>query len=258
MPTEWNPDAYRRISALQQWLAERSLAGLALQGDERVLDVGCGDGRVTAEIAAQVPRGAVVGVDASRAMVDGARTTFAGIGNLAYQVGDAAALPFAAAFDVVVSFNALHWVHDQEAAVHGIATALRPGGRALLRFVPNGARRSLEDVIEDTRAMPRWQPAFDGFRSPFVHPEPDTYRALLERRGLTVEQLSVAQEAWDFGSRDAFAHFADATFVAWTQRLPPDERRAFIADVLDRYARLDPPAPANVFTFYQLEARLQV
>ena len=67
--TEWDAQAYNRVSALQQWLAEKSLVRLSLDGDERVLDVGCGDGKVTVEIARRLPRGSVVGVDASHAMI---------------------------------------------------------------------------------------------------------------------------------------------------------------------------------------------
>ena len=67
--TEWDARAYNRVSALQQWLAAKSLGRLPLDGTERVLDVGCGDGKVTSEIARRLPRGSVVGVDASHAMI---------------------------------------------------------------------------------------------------------------------------------------------------------------------------------------------
>src|SRR5262249_60785869 len=66
--TEWNASEYNRRSALQKWLAEKSLSGLDLRGSERVLDVGCGDGAITAEIAARLPAGSVGGVDPSAAM----------------------------------------------------------------------------------------------------------------------------------------------------------------------------------------------
>lgn len=61
--TEWNAAEYARRSGLQEAMAEEVLALLDLGGSERVLDVGCGDGRITAEVAARVPQGAVVGVD---------------------------------------------------------------------------------------------------------------------------------------------------------------------------------------------------
>ena len=67
--TEWNASEYYRRSALQKWLAARSLTGIDLSGSERVLDIGCGDGKITAEIAERLPSGSVVGVDPSAAMI---------------------------------------------------------------------------------------------------------------------------------------------------------------------------------------------
>ena len=257
--TEWNAQAYSRVSALQHWVAEKSLASLQLRGDEQVLDLGCGDGKITVEIAARVPGGAVLGLDASQAMIAFAERAFppTEYPNLRFRVADAARLPFEGEFDLVVSFNCLHWVRDQAGVLRGIARALTASGRAHLRFVSQGERRSLEDIIEDTRRSPAWAAHFVDFATPFVHPTPDEYRALVADSGLQVERLDVQQEAWDFESRDAFVHFADATFVEWTRLLPPDRHAAFIGDVLDRYARLGTPAQANVITFYQLEAVLR-
>jgi len=258
--TEWDAQAYRDVSSLQQWLADKSLSSLQFEGDERVLDLGCGDGRISAEIAARLPHGSVLGADASQEMIAFAARAFpsATHANLRFQVVDAAMLPFADEFDLVVSFNCLHWVRDQAAALRGIRAALRPGGRTHLRFVPHGARRSLEHVIEDTRRAPAWARYFASNQPPYVHPTPESYGALAERNGLRVERLDVQQEAWDFQSREAFVRFAEATFVEWTRHIPPDRQAAFIADVLDRYQALGDgsPAQANVFTFYQLEAVL--
>jgi trans-aconitate 2-methyltransferase len=258
--TEWDARAYNRVSSLQHWLADKSLAGLQLRGDERVLDIGCGDGSITVQLAARVPRGAVLGVDASHEMIAFAvrRHPASAHPNLSFQVADAARLSFAAEFDRVVSFNCLHWVRDQTAALRGIGAALRPSGRTHLRFVSRGERTSLEAVIEATRRTPAWASYFPDEDAPFVHLTPAEYRALAEPVGLRVERLDVQQEAWDFQSRDAFVHFAEATFVEWTRRVPPAQRAAFITDVLDRYRQLGDgsPAQAHVFTFYQMEVVL--
>lgn len=251
--TEWNAAAYSRVSELQRWLADKSLATLTLRGDERVLDVGCGDGRITAAIAARLPRGTVIGTDASHDMVDFGARTFppSDHPNLSFQAADATQLAFRGAFDLVVSFNCLHWVRDQNAALRGIASALAASGRAHLRMVARGERRSLEAVIDDTREQPQWSSHFAGYESPYLHLTPDEYRQRAEQSGLRVEGIDLQQESWDFGSRDAFVHFAEATFVEWTRKLPPESRQRFIDDVLDRYAA------GNVFTFYQMEATLK-
>ena len=257
---EWNASEYHERSALQKWLAERSLAGLVLHGAEHVLDVGCGDGTITAEIAEQVPHGAVLGVDPSTAMIAFARRHLVvDFDNLRFELGDAARLAYRDAFDLVVSFNALHWVADQEAALRGIHQALHAGGRAVLQFVSQGTRKSLEDVIEDTRKDPRWSRHFAEFRTPYVHLPPEEYGRLAERCGFRIEQQDVALEAWDFGSPEAFAEFGDVTFVEWTRKVPHGDRAAFIADVLGRYRRLGDgsAADAAVFHFYQQRIALR-
>ena len=130
----------------------------------------------------------------------------------------------------------------------GIAAALVPSGRTHLRLVARGERPSLESVIDATRRSSAWAQHFADFETPFVHYTTDEYRALAEQCGLRVERLDVQQEHWDFGSREAFVKFAEATFVEWTQRIPPDQHPRFIADVLDRYA-----PTSSVFTYYQME-----
>src|SRR5947199_2208851 len=65
MTEDWDATEYRKVSGLQHWLAERALSGLQLSGAERVLDVGCGDGRITAGIAGALQRGEVISIDPS-------------------------------------------------------------------------------------------------------------------------------------------------------------------------------------------------
>ena len=254
--SEWNAAGYARISALQQRMADDALALLSLDGSERVLDVGCGQGKVTAGIAARVPSRRVVGVDPSHDMIEFANAHFVAM-NLRFEVGDARTLPFAAEFDRVVSFNALHWVPDQDAALRSIRRALTQDGRALLRLVPTGERKSLETVVEETRTAPRWSAAFAGFSDPYLRLTTAQYRATAERNGFRVERLECSLHEWDFGTRDAFFAFCAVGLIAWTSRLPEDDRAAFIDDVLTRYADASPGATSpNVFRFYQMDVQL--
>jgi len=258
--TEWNASAYYERSALQKWLADESLAGLDFAGSERVLDVGCGDGKITAEIAERLPSGSVVGIDPSTRMIEFARAHFlADHANLDFTVGDATRLSYQEAFDLVVSFNALHWISDQAAALRCIREAMRPDARSLLQLVSRGERKPLEDVIEETCADPRWSRHFAGHERPHLHMAPEEYRRVAERCGFRVDRLDVTLEAWDFGSRAAFVEFARVTFVEWTGKVPPVEHTAFITDVLDRYQRLGDgsAADAAVFHFYQMRIALR-
>src|SRR5262245_34325089 len=196
--TEWHASAYNRQSSLQQAMAEEQLDWLTLSGNERVLDIGCGDGKITAEIAGRVPRGSVLGVDPSHDMIAFAsnRFTTPAHANLRFEVADARRLAYRNVFDLVVSFNALHWVPEQDAALRAIRSALKPNGRALLRMVPAGPRESLEDVIEEIHQRPRWIGSFANFRRPYVHFTPEEYRALAEAARLRVVRLDVEDKTW--------------------------------------------------------------
>src|ERR1700739_634161 len=124
--TEWCAAEYSRRSGLQQAMAEEVLALLDLEGAERVLDVGCGDGKITAEIATCLPRGMGVSVDPPRDIIPFPSSHFgpAARPNLRFEVADARFLPFRSEFNLVVSFNALHWVLAQDAALRAIRAAM--------------------------------------------------------------------------------------------------------------------------------------
>jgi len=258
--TEWNAAEYYRRSSLQEAMAQEVLALLDLKGSERILDVGCGDGKITAEIATRAPRSSVVGVDPSRDMISFAESHFgpATRPNLRFEVADARCLPFQDEFDLVVSFNALHWIPEQDTALTSIHSALIAGGRAQLRLVAAGARKSLENVVEETRRTSKWSVYFRGFRDPYLHLTSDEYAAMAERNGFRVVRIDTRDHAWDFGSRAAFSAFSAVGCVEWTRRLPEAERPEFINDVLERYRTVaaDGSGEENTFKFYQMDISL--
>ncbi len=258
--TEWDASDYARISGLQEAMAEEVLALLTLQRGERVLDVGCGNGKITAEIARRVPQGTVVGVDPSAEMIGFAATQFgpAVQSNLQFQVGDARHLGFREEFDLVVSFNALHWIPEQGQALRSMHMAMKPAGQAQLRLVPAGPRKSLENVIEERRLSPRWSGYFQSFHDPYLHLTPEQYAELAEQNGFLVRRVHTEDKAWDFESRSAFIAFGSVTFVEWTQHLPEPKRLDFVVDVLDHYRSVaaERPGEENTFKFYQMDITL--
>ncbi len=257
---DWDGAGYERISALQRWLAERSLAGIGFRGDERLLDVGCGDGFVTRALAARLPRGEVLGVDASPRMIAVARARPAQSSSeppgapLRFERRDALDLAGLGPFDVVVSFNTLHWVHDQRAALAAIAGVTVPGGRVIVQQVCGGPRPSLESVAMQVCATPRWAPFFAGFEAPFVHVDPDAYPGIAAAAGLVVQTLDVQDLTWDFPSRDDFARWSAVGSTDWTRRLPPDEVDEWVADEIAAYEPI--AGTPGRFRFLQLRAEL--
>jgi len=258
--TEWNAPAYARIAALQEAMAAEVLALVDLKGINQVLDIGCGNGKITAEIAARIPQGAALGVDASAEMIAFASAQFGPTlhQNLRFQTADASHLPFRQEFDLVVSFNALHWIPDQEQALRSIRSTMKSNSRAQLRLVPAGKRKSLENVIEETRLSSKWASYFPQFHDPYLHLTPEQYGALAEKNGFKVREIRTEDKAWDFKSRDAFLAFGAVTFIEWTKVLPESDRLVFVNDVLDRYRPVasDRPGEENMFRFYQMDITL--
>jgi trans-aconitate 2-methyltransferase len=256
--SEWHGLEYDEVSSLQKWLADRSLAQLTLRGDERVLDVGCGDGKITAEIADRLPTGSILGIDRSHDMIDYARKHNPRA-NLDFAVCGACEMAFPAEFDLAVSFNTLHWVHEQEAALRALHDSLKAGGAAFLQMVGHGTRKSLEHVISEICDAARWAEYFVGFQQPYVHFTPQRYTEMATACGFTVQSVPLVVCKWDFKTRDAFVKWAEGTFSDWTSQLPEALRDAFSADVLDAYGKLgsDSSDPPNLFVFYQMMASLR-
>lgn len=246
-------------------MAQEVLALIDLNGSERILDVGCGEGKITAEIASRVRRGSVVGVDPSHDMISFAKKHFtltmprgASLGNLRFEVADARRLPFKNQFDLALSFNALHWIPDQDAVLRSIHSALVTRSRAQFRLVTAGARQSLESVVEETRNALEWKSYFKNFQDPYLRLTPDEYVAVAERNGFRVLHVNTQDHSWDFGSRAAFAGFSAVGLVAWTNRLPAAERQKFIDDVLNRYQLIVAARAGeeNTFKFYQTDVAM--
>ena len=250
--SDWDGRRYDEVNALQRYVAEQALATLHLRGDERVLDVGCGDGRVTAEVAARLPQGSVLGVDPSPRMLAVAhdRVT-SGSSNLAFAQGTAETLDFTAEFDVVVSFNALHWVADLGLALGGIRRALVDGGAAYLQFVCDGERPSVEDVTyEVTRTAPYAAYLGDGAPA-YHHLDPAVVESIAREHGLSFEFGRVDDLTWDFGDATALRDWLRVGFADWLRPLPDDAmRESLLADAARAY---EPVAGSpSVVRFLQL------
>lgn len=133
--SSWN-ESYHSHSSFQYKAGKKAIDGLALSGNEKVLDVGSGTGRTTVYCAKKLGNdGSVIGLDYSRRMVNFASKEYKDVSNVRFIKCDAAEISYKDEFDVATSFFCLHWVKHQKKAVTGIIASLRDGGRALL-YIP--------------------------------------------------------------------------------------------------------------------------
>jgi ubiquinone/menaquinone biosynthesis C-methylase UbiE len=136
----WKGDHYKKYAGPQYKCAVSALESITFNGNERVLDIGCGNGAVTAlEIAKRVPNGSVVGFDYSQSMLNTAQREFprSKVPNLSFVHGNAEELDYNEEFDIVTSFMAFHWVPNQQKALANIYKALKPGGLFVMIMVGN-------------------------------------------------------------------------------------------------------------------------
>ena len=175
----WCAEQYAHHAAFVPALGAPLLDRLNPQPGERILDLGCGDGTLTAQIAA---RGAtVVGIDASADMVAAAKAR----GVDARQMR-AEELPFLREFDAVFSNAVLHWIADANAAARGVARALASRGRFVGEF---GGHTNIAAITVALRAvLPRY-----GLDAPsdWYYPTPDAYRRVLESAGFLVDDIAL-------------------------------------------------------------------
>lgn len=238
---QWDAKDYAKNSGAQQGWAVELMGKLRLDGDERILDIGCGDGKVTVALADRVPDGAVVGIDSSNEMIGFAQESHASYGpRLAFEVGDAAELHFEREFDVVFSNAAIHWVPDHQAVVQGISRALRPGGQVLLSF---GGKGNVVDLIEAAKSLtdePAWAPYFEDASSTYTFRGPEDWTPLLTDAGLEAVRVELVPKDM-VHTPDNFKGWLRTTWMLLTQRVPEENREQFLDEFVRHYLDRCPP-----------------
>lgn len=151
---EWDAETYDAVSDPQFSWGMEVLSRLELRGDEAALDAGCGSGRVSAELLERLPRGSLLAVDGSEAMVAKAKER---LGDRAsYLVADLSALELSAPVDLVFSTATFHWIADHDQLFARVRAALEPGGRLVAQCGGEGNVAEHAKAIAAVAAEPRF------------------------------------------------------------------------------------------------------
>jgi trans-aconitate 2-methyltransferase len=231
MPRDWDARTYDRVAHPMTRWGLGVLDRLPLEGHERVLDAGCGTGRVTERLAERLPNGSVIALDGSPAMVEGARERLARFGDrIEYVVADLGRpLPIEDPVDAIVSTATFHWVPDHEALFRNLAAVTTSGGRLVAQCGGAGNIASVLRVLESIG---------DGWLGPahFETPE-DTERRLAAAGYVDIAcWLTDATERFDAGEWFE-SYLRTVVLGAHLERLPPTEHGAFVRAVADGLGR---------------------
>jgi len=233
---DWDADTYDRVADPQEEWGREVLARLVLEGDETVLDAGCGSGRVTRLLLERLPRGRVIGVDASPSMIERARENLAAGGDrVELRVGDLLQLEPDPPADAVFSNATFHWILDHERLFERLFAALRPGGVLEAQCGGQGNIAEWKRAIEATEGDERF--------SSYLRGMPDTHnfasvgdtRARLERAGFEVGDVWL--ENREVQPREPAAFARAVGLSKHLALLPADLHERFADTVLNSMAK---------------------
>ena len=243
MTREWDALTYDRLATPMTRWGEAVVGWLELHGDERVMDAGCGTGRVTELLVERLPRGHVVAVDGSSAMVEQARTRLAPFGErVEYLVADLSMpIPVDPPVDAILSTATFHWILDHDALFANLATVLRPGGQLAAQCGGAGniasIQAALRELGEDVEGRKQFATA-------------DQTRERLERAGFTDVETWLHDEPTELAPEDVEPYLATICLGDSVEGMTDDERERLVADVARRL-----PGPRIDYVRLNIRAR---
>lgn len=240
---EWDADAYHRLSDPQFAWGLRVLERLPLRGDERLLDAGCGSGRLTRELVRRLPHGFVLGVDLSENMAHAAQSTLGVRTTCAIVCGDLCQLPAeSGVFDAIFSTATFHWVLDHDLLFRELRRVLRPQGRIEAQC---GGGANLEVVHARANALtakPGYREYYADWRDPWLFESPAETEARLRHAGFRSAACWLEHAPTPFPDAAQYRAFLESVVMRpYLARLPSASLRTnFLDDMMADAARERP------------------
>lgn len=236
----WDANDYHRSASAQTGWGREVHDRLVLFGDEHVVDLGCGDGRLTAELAARLPRGSVTGVDADPDMIRFAREHHAR-DNVEFRLGDVGRFQLDRRAALIVSTATLHWVEDHQAVLRRCRAHLDPGGRIHFQMGGRGNCAAILAAAEAIAAQPRWAPRLFPFSTPWHFQEPEAYLRSLPACGFRPLRAELLARDMVHDGPDGLRGWLRTTWMPVLSRVPEGSRAELIEAIAGEYLARRPP-----------------
>jgi trans-aconitate 2-methyltransferase len=254
----WNAEQYRRNSQNQyKWGVELAKKA-GIKAGESVLDIGCGDGKITAVIAKMAKGGKTVGADSSSKMLRLAKKMFPASGNknLSFVKKRAQNMDFKSEFDVVVSNACMHWIKEQVKVLKRISAALKPGGRLFIQMGGKGNAGTMTRIVEKMTGQKDWKKYFKRPYFIYFFPSPAEYKVLLKQSGLKPVNVYLKPKTAKHKGVLGLFKWIETTWLPYTHKVPAEMRSRFINEAVEKFVKVTKQTGKDVIRMPML--RLQV
>lgn len=232
---QWNGTDYAQNSSVQLSHAERLLANLPLRGNEKILDVGCGDGKITALLAKKVPQGVVIGIDPSSSMLikaENIREQNSDLSNLTFFEGAAENFSLPESFDHIIAIHVMHWVKEQEEALKNIYTHLKPAGQVHFILAPSKEGLPFHKALQ--RTIKVWEKDFIDFINPQQVFDMETYRKLMVKTGFHVKAIHYLYHESLHENKEKLKAWIKQ-WLPHGKHLSPNQQTLFLDELINNY-----------------------
>ncbi len=233
MAYEFDGKLYEKASIFQQEWGNKLISELNLKGNEDILDLGCGDGLLTAKLAKLVPNGNVIGVDASEGMIKVAKEKEEN--NLKFLLMDINQIDLNRQFDFIFSNATLQWIKNQKQLWTNIHKLLNPNGFVRFNFAADGNSSHFIKVIKETIVFEEYKKYFSEFQWPWYMPSVDEYENNL--KDFVFSELNVWSENTDrfFPDKEAMIGWVNQpNIVPFLKNIPEDKKELFREIVIEQ------------------------
>jgi trans-aconitate methyltransferase len=236
---DWDAQTYHKISNIQLLWGQELLASRQWNGDEIVLDAGCGSGRVTKIISSLVPKGRVYAVDLDQSMMSAAKSNLRHVKNIRFVLADISLLELTEEVDVVFSNAVIHWIADHYKLFSNLRKLLKDNGEMLIQCGGKGNLRETHRLLEEVRKKSEFIKYFTNWVTPWNFASEEETLVILEKIGFSHIRTKLTKKIAQFSSSEEYKQFMQTVVMKpYLSYLPTDDnlciRKAFVDAFLKR------------------------
>lgn len=228
---EFDGDKYKKASKHQKEWGSSLIDELTLNGNEMILDLGCGDGVLTEQLAQLVPNGNVLGIDASGGMIATAQSRTKN--NLSFMQMDINNIDFCNMFDVIFSNAALHWIKNHEHLLENTYLALKKDGVLLWDFAGDGNCSNFFEVVREKMQSEKYKQYFTDFDWPWYMPTKTDYEKIMNALGFSTYRITEVNRDRYFSNANEMIRWIDQpSLVPFISIIPDEIKTEFREDII--------------------------